>query len=457
MRSAAFLIVGIALVAGCTSSSTATSSPLPLTTVTKPVGGAQGATVSLPNGDAVNFPAGALLGSVNVTLSSNASEVPAAPQQGWAPAPGTMTLTFGSAAGSKLGGTQNAPVVTLTFAYSKADAAAILAAQAPVLEITTSAGKVERISADATFDAAKGQVTATVLAAQLNGAVSAKFYVARDGSGLTTYPLGPKLWNSATGQWQPEPFTVDPTKRTVVMVHGIFSAVETAFPCEQAILNAGGYQQAIGLDYDWTQPPATEAPFLSNLVNSLPLSSVDLEAHSYGTVVTLAALPLVKKTIGHVVLLGGPLPLNGAPQADPGYLRDLLMLGVWIAYPSQVYDAYKSGMIGAMASNSPQLQAIDNGLGTLSLPPFVQVAGGSPLPQETQNDAVYLLYEYLYAGAVNDGIVEQKSAIQPFKTKTSEITFLNDDHIQLECDPAVQGFVGPLVGSSSLRNRSGPH
>jgi hypothetical protein len=126
-------------------------------------------------------------------------------------------------------------------------------------------------------------------------------------------------------------------------------------------------------------------------------------------------------------------------------LRDLLMLGVWIAYPSEVYKAYKSGMINAMASNSPQLKAIDTGLSALSLPPFVQAAGGSPLPQEKENDAVYLLYLYLYGDGINDGIVEQKSATQAFKTKTNEITFLNDDHIQLECDPQVQNFVGPLV------------
>ena len=94
------------------------------------------------------------------------------------------------------------------------------------------------------------------------------------------------------------------------------------------------------------------------------------------------------------------------------------------------------------------LQAIDRGLAPLSLPPFVQVAGGSPLPQETQNTAVYLLYQYLYGGATNDGVVEQKSATQKFNTKTSEITFLNDDHIELECDPQVQEYVGPRVSSS---------
>ena len=203
MRFAALSLAGILLVSGCASSPI--SNPPLLNVVSTPITGAQGATLSLPNGDAVAFPANALLGSVKVTLSSDSSETPASPQQGWAPAPGTMTLTFGSAAGTNLGATQNAPKVTLTFTYSAADAAAILAAQAPVLEITTSSGKVERISSDATFDAAKGQVTATVLASQLNGAVSAKFYVARDGSGLTTYPLGPNCGTRQRGSGSPSP------------------------------------------------------------------------------------------------------------------------------------------------------------------------------------------------------------------------------------------------------------
>ncbi|MBV9648326.1 MAG: alpha/beta hydrolase [Candidatus Eremiobacteraeota bacterium] len=435
----------IAVLAGCGgNTSTPPSSPL-LNLISAPIAGEQGGSLKLPNGDSVTFPAEALQGNQNVTLSSNAAETPSLPVKGWSPVAGTMTVAFSTAVQTQPRGTKPAPTVTLTFAYSKASASAILKAQAPVLEITTQTGSVQRISADATFNPSTNTATLTVLAEQLSGATSFKVYVAADGSSVQHFPLGPKLWNIANQQWQPEPFTIDPTKRTVVMVHGIFSAVESAFPCEQRILNAGNYGQAVGLDYDWTQPPATEAPFLANLINSLPLSTVDIEAHSYGTVVTLAALPLIKKPIGHVVLLGGPLPLNGAPQADPGFWRDLIMAGVWLAAPSEVEDAYKSGMINDMATNSAALQTIDHALQPLTLPPFVQAAGGSPLPQETHNTLVYLLYLYLYGGVTNDGIVEQKSATQSFSTKTSEITFLSDDHLQLECDPQVQQFVGPLV------------
>jgi len=102
-------------------------------------------------------------------------------------------------------------------------------------------------------------------------------------------------------------FTVDPTKRnrrdgTRDLLVGPRARFRASRRYQRRRLPAGGRDR---LRLDATA--ATEAPFVSNFVNSLPLSNVDLEAHSYGTVVTLAALPQVKKTVGHVVLLGGPL------------------------------------------------------------------------------------------------------------------------------------------------------
>src|SRR5579875_2749862 len=245
--------------------------------------------------------------------------------------------------------------------------------------------------------------------------------------------------------WQSTPIALDPTQRTVVMVHGIFSSVETAFPCESSIIAAGNYGQAVGLDYDWTQPPAYGASRLAAFINSLNVPAVDIWAHSYGTVVTLAALPSITKTIGHVVLLGGPLPLNGAPQADAGFWLDLVLAGAFIASPVQVYEAYSSGMIASLAINSPVMQQINSAVRALALPPFVQVAGASPLPQETSNLAIEVLYTLYYGGTTNDGVVEQQSALTQFSPATSAVTFVNLDHIQLECDPGLIDYVGPLV------------
>ncbi|MBV9277079.1 MAG: hypothetical protein JOZ97_02475, partial [Candidatus Eremiobacteraeota bacterium] len=389
-------------------------------------------------------PPQALAADNTASLSANPSETPAIPVQGWATAPGTMTVGFLNAVSARRGD-RNPPKITLTLPYNQSAAAQILAAQAPVIQIASANGKTQFISADAAFDIAKGTMTVQLLPGQIAGATQLKVFAAVDGSGIRAVSYGPRYWYTGQNAWSATAYPVNPSKRTVVMVHGIFSSVETAFPCEQTLLDAGGYAQGLGLDYNWTQPPQVEAPILANFINSLPVSTVDIEAHSYGTVVTLAALPLITKKLGHVVLLGGPLPLNGSPQADPGYLRDLVMLGVFLAYPSDVYHAYHSGMIASMATNSPEMQRIWNALKALSLPPFVQVAGGSPLPQEVQSDAVYVLYLFLYGGAMNDGIVEQQSATQRFPT-TTEITFLNDDHIQLECqDPGIISWVGSHV------------
>lgn len=438
------MVLGVvAATASCGGNSTPSPTP-PVNLISQPVPAGQGATLTLPSGTSVVFPPGSLGADVTVSLSQDAAETPAIPVRGWASAPGTMTVGFSNGV-SQPHGVLNPPHITLTLAYDKNAAPRILLTQAPVIDVTSPGGKIARISADATFDSAKVLMSAQVSPAQIVGATKLKMYAAVDGSGVGKVQYGPRYWYPAQNAWSTAPFTVDPAKRTIVMVHGIFSSVETAFPCEQTLLDVGGYTQALGLDYDWTQPPAMEAPLLASLINALPVSTVDIEAHSYGTVITLAALPQISKKIGHVVLLGGPLPLHGAPQADPGYLRDLILLGVWIAYPSEVHKASKSGMIAALATNSKAMQAIWSGLQRLSLPPFVQVAGGSPLPEEVNSYPVYALYKILYGATINDGVVEQKSATQPF-AHTMSTTFLSDDHLQLECDdPSIIGYVGSLV------------
>jgi pimeloyl-ACP methyl ester carboxylesterase len=74
-------------------------------------------------------------------------------------------------------------------------------------------------------------------------------------------------------------------------------------PCAQAIRSAGNYDQAVGFDYDWTQTPSTMAPQLATFINSLSASWVDIEAHSYGAVIALAALPKITAPVKNVILL----------------------------------------------------------------------------------------------------------------------------------------------------------
>jgi len=139
---------------------------------------------------------------------------------------------------------------------------------------------------------------------------------------LTPLPnLGARVWNGTS--WDPGTAGFDPTLKTLVLVHGMFSSVENAFgdaSAVNAIKEKGGYQQVLGFDYDWTQGIDTSGNQLERFLYLLyedGLKSVDIEAHSEGVSVALSAacqdyfLP-----IGNLVMLGGPI--MGTPLAAKG-------------------------------------------------------------------------------------------------------------------------------------------
>lgn len=438
--------LALGVVAGCGQSSTLSPSGGPLEALTAAGSlGSGGGTIALSSGASARLQPSILPSSQSVTLLHNAGAIASAPNPAWKPEPGVVSVAFSSPIPDGLtvtppAGATPTPALTLTMPYDKADAAAILAARAPVAVIAYADGTSSKLSFDGTFDTTAGTVTVTIPHEALNGAVHVQFYVASDGYGPTSSP-GPRYWNGSA--WQTTPIALDPAKKTLVFVHGIFSSVETAFPCAGAIMTAGGYQQAVGLDYDWTQPPYAEAPILAAFVNSLPVAGVDVEAHSYGTVVTLAALPSITKTMKNVVLLGGPLPLNGSPQADPGYLRSLLInLAEYEIPPSIIERAVDSGMVDSLATNSAVMQQISAGTHALANPPaYIEGSGRNPLPFE-QTTGVYELYEMLYGFQPNDGVVEQISAESHDFGQPLISGNFPDDHLQLECDPSIISFVG---------------
>jgi pimeloyl-ACP methyl ester carboxylesterase len=443
---ALFAAIALGVVAGCGQSSGTSPSGASLEALTTAGSlGSAGGAMTLSSGAAMQLQPNILPSAQNVMLLHNVSGIAEPPNPAWKPEPGVLSVAFSSPIPDGLSaappaGATPTPALTLTMPYAKADAAAILAAQAPVAVITYADGTSAKLSFDGTFDANAGTVSVTIPREALKGAIHVQFYVASDGYGPSISP-GPRYWNGTA--WQTTPITLDPAKKTLVFVHGIFSSVESAFPCAAAIMAAGGYQQAVGLDYDWTQPPYTEAPILSKFVNSLPVSGVDLEAHSYGTVVTLAALPAIAKTMKNVVLLGGPLPLNGSPQADPGYLRSLLInLAEYELPPSIVERAVNSGMVNSLATGSSVLQQISAGTHGLANPPaYIEASGRNPLPFEEET-GVYELYELLYGFQPNDGVVEQISAESSDFAQPLISGNFPDDHLQLECDPSIISSVG---------------
>ena len=443
MRSIGYAIAALtaALLPGCVGGSQAVvpaSAPALAVTVSQRVG-AQGGTVAVGAGVEVTLPAGWLQQDhiLTVTRSRGAIAVHAA---GWSTVRGAVRLALDAPAPH--GSAASGPSVTLPFLAS--DATALSASRLAVLQLTGPDGHTASIAAPATIDMQNDVATVAIPRSAFDRAVRIDLGLAVDAPAGPIHASGGRYWNGTT--WTGAPYPVDAIKRTVVLVHGIFSSVESAFaaPCPSAIASAGSYQQTYGFDYPWYEPPSVVAPALAAFINSLPNASVDIEAHSYGTVVTLAALPQLQKMIGHVVLLGGPLPLNGSPQAQSGYTFDVLLALAFVGYPSDIYQAETDGMIASLRPNSSTMQSIAAGLSAMAkLPPFVQVAGTVPLPVE-QDYLVDDLYAELYGGTVNDGVVEESSALTPQGGTVSTQSFALY-HTQLECDPGVVSYVGPLV------------
>lgn len=457
---AAFLTLALA-VAGCGSNSTPSPNPTPavLEKIQTPVTAGTGGTLTLLSGNgSVTIAPNILAANQTVTVTHHAAEQPKRPNKSWAIVPGTLDVEMPDATinlqqTKSLGAMPTTPGLDMTMVFPKARATAILKAKAPVVEITYKNGKTGKFSPDGTFDTGNDTVTVHVPKELLDQAVGLKLYLATDDPAYVLPSPGPRFYNGSANPaaWESSGYTIDPNAKTVVLVHGIFSSVESAFPagkCASGVQSQGGYQQVLGFDYNWTQPPYTEAPLLAAFINSLPVSSVDLEAHSYGTVVTTAALPLITKKLNHVVLLGGPLPLNGSPQSDPGTLRDFAIWGGELAEwlygsPSYINDAVKSGMVGSLATNSGAMNQIALGLKQLqSNPSFVQAGGTKPIPQEYY---IYPLYFALYGFTTNDGIVELKSALSNVIPNSPAQQKFPLDHLQLECNSAVQSFVGNKV------------
>jgi hypothetical protein len=312
----------------------------------------------------------------------------ASPNDAWAIVPGTLFVRFAPELGAASSGAGAG--ARFSMPYPQAENAAILAAHAPVLAVSYANGTTLRFPAPGSFDPVRHRVTVEVPAALLQRATGATLALAKDRGKVADQPTGPRYWDGKA--WK-ESGTIQSGKKTLVLIHGIFSSVESSFPayrfftgCPQKIADAGGFDQVLGFDYDWFEPPDKEgalfADFLKEVVAKKP-SSLTVEAHSYGTLVTLAALPKLgpDAKIANAVTLGGPLPLRGTPLANPGnHWRMGMILGLLAWHfdtpPSFVDHAFDSGMVASLATNSDALKNILTNFKAMSnRPPVVQAAG----------------------------------------------------------------------------------
>jgi pimeloyl-ACP methyl ester carboxylesterase len=167
------------------------------------------------------------------------------------------------------------------------------------------------------FEVSRSGSTATVCAelANWSGRTSATSLA------VTTLAKLPALLRFDGVTWAPiGPGELRDPGRTCVMVHGVLSSVEDAFPagdCMRHIQAQNGCDTVLGFNYAWYQSIDQSANELVNALAGRGLHNVVIEGHSLGGVVAMTAIPrlrLAGLTIDHFVTLGSPM--SGTPVAS---------------------------------------------------------------------------------------------------------------------------------------------
>lgn len=451
------MVFAVALSA-CTGKTVAPIGPsLPLASA--PISATSGGSLGTAHGDTVTIAPSVLASDQMVTVGFDANASDAPPNAAWSVAHGALSI--GLPSGAAPGGTNatygytSAPSgMHVYMVYGASEAAAIEAAKAPLITLTTPAGS-SRVVLHGTFDTNAHAVAIDIPQPMLAGVTNVKIALGETNASAQAPSLGGKLWVPGVlygGTWNSNFNLWSTSARSLIVIHGIFSSIETAYSCANSYLSATAngssnapysYQQIFGFDYDYAQPPAVEAALFATFVNSLNLSNYDIEAHSYGTLVTLAALPQLTAKPARTVLVGGPLPLRGSPIADPNnvLLRDVLLTlaANTIASPAKIDEALSSGMAASLATNSPALTRILNGIKSLSPYPKLERVAGTE-----EYDVERLFWWALIPAGVDvhawDGVVEEQAA-ESTDLIASRQTTIPDAHMGEPCDQPAIDFV----------------
>ncbi len=403
----------------------------------------------------------------SMKLTYDARAVIPAPEA-WSIVPGTLHAAFAPAfrAVGQAG-------ISLRLSYPANKAAAIRAAHALVAVVAYSDGTSVHWVTPGVLDVPHRRITAELPPSLLDGATGVTLALGTDHMNYAAEPPGPRFW---TGKVWNKTGTIDPNKKTVVLIHGIFSSVEESFPspspkakqtaCPDRIANAGGFKQVLGFDYKWNEPPYYGgdrfADFLKE-IGDAGVSSVTIEAHSYGSVVALAAVPLAAKKlkVDNVVTLGGPLPLRGTPLAlAKNHWRMGMVLGLMDWYfdepPSVVDRAFDSGMVASLRPDSGDLTGIRDAINDMTTKPkFYEVAGTKWICFYSLGGVCILSEEKFRPQLIDgsdvqlpwDGVVETIAANSSALPSPVPTTF-KLSHIELQCSDDVIKWVGQqLTGS----------
>jgi pimeloyl-ACP methyl ester carboxylesterase len=232
-------------------------------------------------------------------------------------------------------------------------------------------------------------------------------------SAQTSTNYGPVLWDGEKFISIPENFQLSEGKKTLVVVHGIFSNVDKAFSrsdgtsCINEIMSRGHYDRVVGFNYDYTKKIEDNGDALASFLNQFQnnQASVDIEAHSMGAVVSMDAALKTSVHVNNMVLLGGPI--DGTPITELLLTKIIAnsgsMMGDISSDINDIQRMKKSGVIEELQPNSfftnSLKQSVISNLGTTN---FVRVVGEKQF---------FLGETYLFFnGQPNDGVIPVSSA-----------------------------------------------
>jgi pimeloyl-ACP methyl ester carboxylesterase len=459
--------------------------PTILEQVSQVISAAQGGVITLPSGSSVSIPAGALASDQSVTLSV-LSSLPKQPPNGFIVGLGpALSISFAPVTTSAASlqsqpgpnSQSNASSASLLFVLNFLGSTATgLDGAAPIGEYIKVNGSVDNWWGLAgQIDPVNKKVTFTVDPAVFSNAYASNISDFRFIFGLGNVNPNlpgialprPRYWNGSSWVDTPVPsillYTGTPPSsdpKTLVFVHGVNSFVDQAFgdcgagsfDATSEILKAGGYTQAIGLDYDWTQNVDLSGQQLAAFLRATALKHFDLEGHSMGGAVVLSGASYISEPaiqIDKIVTLGGAgegTPVAAVAPAVATLLlaypptRALALLGGQI--PTLV-DLITSAGIRDLNLNSTALVAIQNrynGNAMRQSTTILTVAGTVPIPGSE-------IFKPLFGSEQYDGLIGVLEANLTGRGHTA-VGDYGVNHTELECSDPIIGDVGERVKPS---------
>lgn len=469
-----------------------------ISSATQPIIASAGGTISLSGGGSVTIPANTLTADATATLQL--SSAPTQPTNKLFSGSGpSLILSLSPAVGGASPALSHPSAMTTTTTTSGTSNIAFVIPAGQDLSATqlqnalgvadVNDGTDNFFAVPFTYDQATNQSTLYVDPSTLQPSTTLQVDLAIAQAHDQNHGTNPWLqeWDDSIPHFVDTPTGFCPSgSRTLVFVHGMLSSIQDSFgqtggAASCALKNGsaacpisrGPYDTVLGINYDWWDDISTSAQSVAGYINSFFQSpcyyqgTIDLEAHSEGTVVTLASSGLLSPAatahLGHVVLVAGPI--EGTPVAQNAYDYLTFFLNLTPAFPATILMPPKlsdaDGFIGQLATGSETVNAAQLAAAkTLTSTEMIVVGGSNTIP--TWWDHVI---QSFMGGEPNDGIIPVTSALPADSVLPNLVRLVGDsssaqqhypfpyDHVDLVDNQNVMPAIfGALSGGGATKN-----